>query len=248
VSERGLRTLIVEDEWATRDDLVQLVEATGRAHVVAAIGTFQEAVEVLTDKPGGIDLAFVDVRLVGSEGNGLALVSRFAVASPAPAFVLSTALHHHALEAFELGVVDYVLKPYSLERIQRTIDRIAARRSIPESSNARVVARNRRNLVFVELDDVWAFESQERITLLHCERGVFDLDLSLAAIENAFGRRFVRVHRSWLVADRHIKELERAEGDSTLVVGVGLRVPVARDRAVVLRSQLVDDALGIRRR
>jgi DNA-binding LytR/AlgR family response regulator len=83
---------------------------------------------------------------------------------------------------------------------------------------------------------------------------VFDLDLSLAAIEASFGRTFVRVHRQWLVNASHIKELERDGDETRLFVGPalgdekkGVRVPVARERAATVRNELLANATGLRR-
>ena len=88
---------------------------------------------------------------------------------------------------------------------------------------------------------------------MHTAHGVFDIDLSLSAIEVSFGRALVRVQRNWLVNVAHIKELER-DGDTRVWVGDGmasngrgLRVPVARDRAQQLRDMLVANAHGLRR-
>ena len=75
------------------------------------------------------------------------------------------------------------------------------------------------------------------MTFAHTEHGKFDLDLSLAAIEASFGRTFMRVHRSWLVNLKHVKELERDGTETRLFVGLrlseggrGIFVQVARDK------------------
>jgi DNA-binding LytR/AlgR family response regulator len=84
---------------------------------------------------------------------------------------------------------------------------------------------------------------------------VYDIDLSLAAVDAAFPRRFVRVHRNWLVNLSHIRELKRDIGGSVLLVGSGYRpedprvaVPVAKDRSQDLRELLLGRSPGVRRR
>ena len=85
-----------------------------------------------------------------------------------------------------------------------------ARRAVGlKSGPARIVARRKRSLVFLEPPEIWAFEAADRLTFVHTMHGTFDIDLSLAAVEASFGRAFVRVHRNWLVNAMHIKELER---------------------------------------
>ena len=244
-----MRALVVEDEWATRNYLVELLQ--GSAEVVGAVATADDARHLL-DSPGAdgaIDVAFVDIQLVGSEDDaaGLALVRAFAGKPGAPQFVLATAYREHALEAFELGVVDYLLKPFTEARVQQCLERVSARHPPrAPASPPRIVARRKRALVLLQLDEVWAFEAADRLAYVHTSRGRFDVDLSLSAVEASLGHTFLRVHRNWLVNTAHVKELEGSGADTELEVGSGLRVPVARERATAVRDTLLADAMGIR--
>jgi DNA-binding LytR/AlgR family response regulator len=120
----------------------------------------------------------------------------------------------------------------------------------------RVVARRKRNLVFLEAADVWAFEADARLAFVHAPSGRFDVDVSLAEIEACpFGSGFARVHRSWLVNLAHVKELELEAGMAQLFVGdrlgdagCGIHVPVARDLVRSVRETLLASAIGLRRR
>jgi two-component system response regulator LytT len=256
---RRLRALVVEDEWPTRNYLVELIEATHLAEVVGAVPSVEEAREALHATAGlSVDVVFVDIQLAGASGDrgGLELVRSAVAAGRAPMFVLATAYETHALEAFDLGVVDYLLKPFSEERVAQTLRRLKERRPPPASpaTSTRIVARRRKSLVFLEPSEIWAFEAADRLTFVHTQHGKFDLDLSLAAIEASFGRALMRVHRNWLVNVAHIKELERDGTETKLFVGPGIgdasqgvRVPVSRDRAQALRETLLANATGLRR-
>jgi len=260
-----LRTLVLEDEWPARNYLVELLQASQLAEVVGAVATAAQAREAIEAEASGvgIDCVFVDIQLVG-EGHetGLDLVRSLVRHERAPMFVLATAFEQHALEAFELGVLDYLLKPFTEERVTQTLRRLHERRPATALAagqadgppTTRIVARKRRSLVFLELHEIWAFETQDRLTSVHTAHGTFDLDLSLAAIEASFGRTFVRVHRQWLVNASHIKELERDGDETRLFVGPalgdekrGVRVPVARERATAVRNALLSNATGLRR-
>ena len=254
-----LRALIVEDEWATRNDLARVLQASGAADVVGAVATAEAACQALDAASGdaAIDVAFVDVELVGSprDDEGLELVRAYAGRPGAPAFVVATAFREHAIEAFDLEVVDYLLKPFTDERVRRCLARVRSRRA-PRSAEppTRIVARKKRALVFLRLADVWAFESAERLAYVHTARGRFEVDLSLSAIEASIGRAFLRVHRSWLVNADQVNELEGYGGDTELLVGSpatdegGVRIPVARDRAPAVRDALLAWATGLRPR
>jgi len=238
-----------------------LLESSGLAEVVGAVGGLDEARQALgTDPPGvGVDVVFLDVSLDGAaQGeSGLTLVRAVSGSPNAPMFVLATAYEKHALEAFDLGVVDYLLKPFNEERVGQCLRRLQQRRGAERPSVTgppRIVARRKRNLVFLEFHEIWAFEAADRLTFVHTTHGTFDIDLSLAAVESSFGRAFVRVHRNWLVNATHIKELERDGHETKLFVGAGVgdaakgvRVPVARERAAAVRDMLLANATGLRR-
>jgi two-component system, LytTR family, response regulator LytT len=252
-----LRALIVEDEWPAREYLVELLLATSQVEVVAAVASAEEARQALG--PGGVevDVAFVDINLASSAGPkaGLGIVRELAGRKGAPMFVLATALSQHAAEAFDLDVVDYLLKPFSEERVRACLARVARRR--PRTTSAppiRVVARSKRGLVFLQQSEVWAFEASLRLTYVHGKDGRFDVDLSLATIETSLGKGWLRVHRNWVVNTEHVKALERDELGSTLVLGSvvasdtgHLRVPIARDKVPSVREVLLDGTTGIRR-
>ena len=252
------RTLIVEDEWLARSYLVELLQGTGLAEVVAAVATLAEAEQALDAASAvGIDAAFVDIQLAGRPGDdsGLAWVREKSGRVGAPRFVLATASKQHAVEAFELGVADYLVKPFTEERVLECLHRLrgpgTAIRAHPPPT--KVVARRQRALVFLELDEVWACEAAERLTYVHSSRGRFDLDLTLSAIAQSFGRTLLRVQRNWLINPARVLELERLSGETTLLVGVpgsgcdALRVPVSRDRTPAIRELLMANSAGVRK-
>lgn len=258
-----LRVLVVEDEWPARNYLVELIESSGLGEVVGAVGGIEEARQALSVEASGmtVDVAFIDVQLDGGGENGLSLVrslekDREKSRDRGPAFVMATAYEQHALEAFELGAVDYLLKPFSEERVVHCLRRIGQRRANADVAREppRIVARRKRSLVFLQTQEIWAFEAADRLTFVHTMHGTFDIDLSLAAVESSFGRAFVRVHRNWLVNAAHIKELERDGHETRLFVGAGVadagqgvRVPVARERSAAVREMLLANATGLRR-
>jgi len=126
---------------------------------------------------------------------------------------------------------------------------------VPPSRPRRIVGRRGHRLVFLDIDEVWAIEAQDRLTFVHAVWGRFDLDVSLAAIQLSFARDLVRVHRNWLVNMAWVKELESRGGESQLFIGTGvsgksdgLHVPVARERAAGVRATLLEGTAGLRRK
>jgi len=254
VSEQSLKALVLEDEWPTRNYLVKLIEGTGRAEVIGAVATLEEARQAMCGS--AVDVVFVDVSLAGTGDSrtGLDLIRSMAGDPRAPMFVLATATSRHSLEAFELGVVDYILKPFTEERVEHCLRRLAERRATRARGPRRVVARRKKSLVFLDPASIWAFEAADRLTFVHAAEGKFDIDLSLAAIEESLGRDLFRVHRNWLINLSFVKELERDGGGATVTVGRemgpegrSLQVPVSQDRSKALRDALLENATGLRR-
>jgi DNA-binding LytR/AlgR family response regulator len=258
IPSRRLAALVVEDEWTTRNYLVELIESSQLAEVVGAVSSVAEARQVLQATAGpSVDVVFVDVRLEGdgSSSSGMDLIRSMNDSAQAPMFVLATVFAQHALEAFDLGVVDYLLKPFNEDRVALCLSRVLQRAAIRSGLHPtkRVVARRKKTLVFLEPTEIWAFEAADRMTFVHSLHGKFDVDLSLSAIEASFGRTFVRVHRNWLINLAQVRELERESGETTLFVGLGIaetgegiHVPVSRERAQTLRELLLASATGLR--
>ncbi len=252
-----LRALVVEDEWPARSYLVELLQKTDGVDVVAAVASSHEAEQALDLSGRNIDLAFVDVHLGAgkSDQEGLVWLRGAAQAAGAPLFVLATAHGQHALEAFDLGVSDYLLKPFTPKRVNECVARLLARRppSDAPAIPSRIAARKGRAIVFLEFEDVWACEACDRLTFVHSAQGRFDLDLTLSAIAASFGSSLLRVHRNWLINPTRVLELDRDGGGTSVFVGpaksgdgAGLRVPVSKERAAAVRDALLQGARGIR--
>jgi DNA-binding LytR/AlgR family response regulator len=248
----GLRALVLEDEAPARDYLCELLQGCHGVASVVAVGSSDEATAAMR-AGDGVDAVFVDIRLVDRPGDtsGLTWARAVAASGDPPLLVFATAMPDHALLAFETDAADYLLKPFTRQRVVCCVERLCRRRSSrAQRAPARLLARTATSLVFLPLDGVYAFEAAERITLVHHADGRFLVDLSLAALEHdvnlGIAATVLRVHRSWLVAIAHVRQLERGS-EPTLVVGPELRIPVSRDRAAAVRDALLENALGSRR-
>lgn len=127
------RCLIVDDEAPARDELRHLLDGFDDVEVVGEATTAEEA-RILLDAVG-YDLVLLDVRMPGI--GGLELARRLHEREDGPAVVLTTAYHDHAVEAFDLAVADYLVKPFDAPRLRRAVDRaLPTGRSAPETDDA----------------------------------------------------------------------------------------------------------------
>jgi two-component system, LytTR family, response regulator LytT len=246
----GLRVLAVDDEQPALDDLSYLLRADARIGDVLTARDGAAALKLLDrsiaeGRP--VDAVFLDIRMRGLDGVVLGrLLTRFT--SP-PKVVFVTAYDDHAVDAFELKAEDYLLKPVRPERLAEAIRRVCGSRTVTE-------AGPRADTIPVELGGVTRFvtstevryvEAQGDYARLHTATGSHLVRIPLAALEERWASAgFLRVHRSHLVAVKHIDELHIDSGRCVVRVG-GTEIPVSRRHTRELRDLLVRRARKAKR-
>ena len=232
----SLRVLVVDDERPALDELAWLLQRDPRVGGVATTDNAAEALRVL--QAGGVDAVFTDIRMPGLTGLELARVlSRFR--SPPPV-VFITAHDDHAVDAFELNAVDYVLKPVREDRLAEAVRRVVEARggeapatedSIPVELGG--VTR------FIARADVQYVEAHGDYARLHTADGSHLIRSPLSALEEQWREAgFVRIHRSLLVSLPHVAEVRMDAGRCTVVVG-DEELAVSRRHTRELRDLLV---------
>ncbi len=244
-----LRVLLVDDEAPARARLRQLLAEIGGCTVVAEASDGADALDqVGATRP---DVVLLDVRMPGMDGMA---VGRRLAEGPTPAVVFVTAHGDHALEAFDAEPLDYLLKPVRRDRLARALDR--ARRRVtgapadapPEASDS----GHRQNLLcrrtgvetLIPVDAIIYLQADSKyVTVVH-DDGEDLVEESLRQLEGAFPDRFLRTHRSVLVARDRLLGLERdAMGRARVVLrGSDARLPISRRHLGELRRLL--DALS----
>ena len=239
-----LRVLVVEDEASTRQEMASLLADMPEVAEVHVADNGAAAVRLLGTTT--IDAAFLDILMPGLNGMDVARV--LSVLSEPPSIVFVTASETHAVEAFGIGAVDYLLKPIRPERLAEAVGRIAQLRrptgTAPPAEDLHVVQIDTgRRTVFVKRDDVQFVEAQGDYVRLHTAEGTHLIRLSLSYLEEVWeSAGFVRVHRGFLVAIAWVRDL-RVTSSSGLVAGTPAGdVPVSRRHGRHLRAQLLEAA------
>jgi two-component system response regulator LytT len=234
-----LSVLAVDDELPALDELVFLLQADER---VASVDTANDATgALLMLRKRNYDLLMLDVRMPQLDGLELArLLLRF---SEPPSVVFVTAYDEHALEAFEVHASDYLLKPPSADRLAQALERVCETRSqsrVTHDDLSIVPVDIGGTTRMIDRSDIAWVEAQGDYVRLHVVSGanyLVRLPISMLAERwDEFG--FVRIHRGYLVAIRHITELG-SEGGSTMVRIGRTELPVARRHTRELRDRLV---------
>ncbi len=219
-----LRVMIVDDEPLAHRNLVALLSQDSAVEVVAQCACAEEVMAALpASRP---DLVFLDIEM--PECDGFTLLERL---GPAPEFaiVFVTAHHQFALKAFEVGALDYLLKPFDDARFFTVLARVKARLAGP-APGRHFLVRNAGTLDVVKFAEIDWIEASDYYSTLHARGRAHMLRRSLAELDALLGAHgFRRIHRSAIVNLDRIAALDmRADGEYDAVLRSGQRLRISR--------------------
>ncbi|MCL2543354.1 MAG: LytTR family DNA-binding domain-containing protein [Nocardioidaceae bacterium] len=228
----SLRVLVVDDERPALDELVYLLEGDERVGEVTGCDSATEAVVAL--RSSAYDAVFLDVAMPGLSGLDLAAV--IGRSADPPAIVFVTAHAEHAVDAFDLHAVDYLLKPVRTERLREAVRRLAE--AGPDRRDDTIAVELGGVTRLIHRDEIRYVEVQGDYSRLHTDTGSHLVRLPISALEERWREGgFVRIHRSLLVALHHVDAIQETAGRLTVRVG-GRDLPVSRRLTPALREQL----------
>ncbi len=190
-----MRVLIVDDEPLARARLAALLGECAGAEIVGSVGDGESALAAIGERQP--DILLLDINMPGL--NGTALAQRLA-GRARPQVIFCTAYEAHALQAFELGAVDYLLKPVRLERLRDALQR-AERRLADQTREPPKYLRGRMRgeEVRIALDEVIYLLADEKYVVVQHRRGELLIEESLRQIEDTYPNQLIRLHRNCLV-------------------------------------------------
>jgi two-component system LytT family response regulator len=248
LANKNLRAIIVDDEELARQLLREYLWDAGGVEIVAECGDGFDAVKAITELKPKLD-GFVVLEIIGP----------FSDAAP-PSVIFVTAYDQYAMRAFEANAIDYLLKPFRLDRFKKALDRakervqirpgvndaipagptpneLAAAARPPGQPIERLVVRDGSKVPVAKLDYV---EAQDDYAALHSEQKSYLKQQTIASLEAQLDpQRFVRIHRSYIVNLERIARIEPYAKDSRIVVlRDGAQLPVSRSGFVKLKEIL----------
>ena len=244
-----LKVLIVDDEAPARRRLRELLDDCTNAVPLLVVGeaaSGREALGMLGSTPA--DLVLTDIHMPDMDGIELA---RHLLKLPLPpVLIFTTAYHEHAIAAFEVHAIDYLVKPVRVQRLLAALDKVPRLRPLSDAKLDRLPAATRRFLsvtersrvVLVPMDEIVYLKAELKYITIRTAEREYLLEESLTRLEEEFGTRFVRVHRNCLVARDAIRGFERrvsADGDAhweVLLRGVPEALPVSRRQQFIVRE------------
>jgi DNA-binding LytR/AlgR family response regulator len=237
MSRPPLTVLVVDDEQPALDELTYLLGADPRIGEVIPCASATEGLRLLREKD--VDCVVLDIQMPGL--NGLELAEVLGNFKEPPPVVFVTAHEQHAVEAFDLHAVDYVLKPVREERLAEAIRRVVEGTDRgPAPADTQVPVERGGVTRFVDRGDISYVEAQGDYARLHTGSGEsYLIRVPLSALESDWRPAgFHRIHRSLLVSLAHVTEVRSESGRTSVVVG-GTELPVSRRHSRELRDVLV---------
>ena len=242
MSARPMRLFIADDEPPARERIRELLGDLAQECPTEIVGEAVNGLEVLDRLPAsGADVLLLDIDMPGL--SGLEVARHLAPLEAGPAIIFVTAHEAHALEAFELNALDYLLKPVRAARLATALRKAQlagppVRESLERASGGArahfsVVERNRIQLVPVGA--VVYFKAELKYVTLRTREREYIIEESLVSLEKEFAATFLRIHRNCLVARAAISGFERSAASTedeshweVVLEGVPERLPVSR--------------------
>lgn len=187
-----LRCLIVDDEPIAQDILEGYLEPLDQIEIVAKCSNAIEATTVLHEQP--IDLIFLDIEM--PQLDGLSFIKNL---EKTPKIIITTAYREYALEGFELNVVDYLLKPISLERFLKAINRVMVIPDKGTNNQPYVYLKVDMKMVQVFLDEIKYIQGLSNYVRVFCEERTLITYQKMSHLEEVLPAAFMRSHRSYIV-------------------------------------------------
>ncbi len=215
-----LKILVVDDEPPARARMGQLLGDCSAQLPLSVVGLAEGGIAGL-EAAGRLkpDVVLLDISM--PDMNGIEVARHLAQLETPPAIIFVTAFDEHALKAFEVQAIDYLLKPVRAERLLAALQRaqrVAAREPRLEelardlgSARTQISVAERGRLVLVPVGDIVYLRAELKYVTIRTPAREFLTEESLTALEGEFGDRFVRIHRNALVARAFIAGFQRVK-------------------------------------
>lgn len=206
-----MNSLIIDDDPITREFLTEYIR---RTEFVKLISTCQNGLEAvnLIEENDNIDLLFLDIEMPEMSGLELLKVLKY----PIPT-ILITSQREYALESYEYGVVDYIVKPVDYVRFVKAIRKVQElylRTEKLKDSVEYIFVKVNNNLIKVFMRDILYIEALSDYVLIHTKEHQYIFLSTMKALVHRLPSNFVRIHRSFIVNTRNIDYIE----DTSVVI------------------------------
>lgn len=235
-----IQAVLADDEVLARQKLRQLLRDERDIEIVGECASANETIELVrATKPA---LLFLDIRMPGMDGFDVIGALESEKNLPMPAIIFTTAYDQYALRAFEIHAVDYLLKPFTPERLRSAIQRVrdqsagdmSVRANVHNQNGSgyttRIVFKSRGRILFLPVSEIRWIGAEENYVRLCTEHENHLLRETMAHLEERLDpHSFLRVHRSFIVNLQFVKEVRTDhDGESSVMMLDGHKIAMSR--------------------
>lgn len=219
--------IIIEDEKPAQEVLRSFIAKAEWITLSAVFGDAIEAIDYL--KKNDVDVIFLDIQIPGITG-----IDFLKILKNPPQVIITTAYSDYAIEAFELDVRDYLMKPFSFDRFLKAVNRISPKPEAQQIHQLQPVANEKsfaffnvnKMMVKVRFDDIRYIESMREYVYIYTDDNKIITKIGLGEIENLLGTNFLRIHRSYVINRDKITAFNAEEifiGKAALPIGTNYK-------------------------
>ena len=201
----AIKVILVEDESGIRMLLKKIIEKKEEFQVVGECDNLADAVSLFARlKP---EVVFLDIEINGASGIDCAKI--IADMEPKTKIVFATAHSEYMSEAFEVYAFDYLIKPFDIERVERTLDRILSLQEPEPLDHLDKIVKGRESMSFVDIQDIILVQRENNSTVIYTKQDSFTTSAGLGDIEAKLDPDvFLRSHKSYIINVSKIKKIE----------------------------------------
>jgi two-component system, LytTR family, response regulator len=244
-----IKAIVIDDEKLARDVIVKFLENHDQIELVAQCINGFEGVKAISEHQP--QLIFLDVQMPKLTG-----FEMLELIDEKPVIIFSTAYDQYAIKAFEQNAADYLLKPYAKTRFDEAIEKALSKiknqqtdeeviskvvnNQVTNESLDRIVIKNGTKILIIGIDEINYFEAQDDYVAVHSQGKKYLKQFTMKHLTDKLpADKFVRVHRSFIVAINQIDKLEAYSKDSYLaILKTGEKISVSRNGYNELRERL----------
>jgi two-component system, LytTR family, response regulator AlgR len=240
--------VIVDDEAPARNRIRDLLEDCAASIPIQLAGEAENGLDLMgliQDTPA--DVILLDIRM--PEMDGIEAAQHLLKLPEPPSIIFTTAYDDYALKAFELHAIDYLVKPIRLRRLHEALARVRALtplrldvlQKVAPDARTHLSVQERGRVILIPIEDILFLRAELKYVTVRTAQGEHLIEESLSRLEEEFGERFVRIHRSCLVAKAFVAGFEKdtGEGEARWVVllrGIDDRLPVSRRQQHIVKE------------
>lgn len=247
-----IHAVVADDEVLARQKLRQLLRDDRDIEIVGESATALETIELV--RTASPDLLFLDIHMPGMDGFEVMGALAEQKEGQIPRVIFTTAYDQYAVRAFEVNAVDYLLKPFTAERLRTAVQRVREQTARqPEASGGsgaspaassfytnRIIFKSRGRILFLPVSDIRWIGAEGNYVRLCVTNEMHLLRETMAHLEERLDPRgFLRVHRSFIVNLKYVKEVRKeTSGDSVVVMDTGHKIALGRSYRGALNQHL----------